>query len=129
MKLKQKHCTTPAICSCAGVNVTHLLISIIVIDKNRYLHTKINHQRESRLWVVTLVLYTCILIPLMQLKRTLASMFGLMIFDTKSMTKEMEFPEFASLAVARYEDLGGEDGEREEICSICLVEYEEEDAT
>lgn len=58
-------------------------------------------------------------------------MFGLVIFfsyETKGMAKEMEFPEFPSLPVARYEDLGGEDGEREDICSICLVGYEGEDA-
>ncbi|TKY50666.1 RING-H2 finger protein ATL18 [Spatholobus suberectus] len=93
---------------------------------------------RSRLWVVTIVFYTCILIPSMQLKRALVSMFGrLMIFfsyETKGMAKEMEFPEIPSLPVARYEDLrghscvGGEDGERDEICSICLVEYEGEDA-
>lgn len=88
---------------------------------------------QSRLWVVTIVFYTCILIPLMQLKKALASMLGLIMGFFSC--KETEFPEFPSLPVARFEDLGshscvGGDGERktEEICSICLVEFEGEDA-
>ena len=60
----------------------------------------------SRLWVVTIVFYTCILIPLMQLKKALASMV-LFSCETKGMAKEMEFPEIPSLPVARYEDLKG----------------------
>lgn len=84
---------------------------------------------QSRLWVVTIVFYTCILIPLMQLKKALASMV-LFSCETKGMAKEMEFPEIPSLPVARFEDLKGHncDEEKEEICSICLVEYEGEDA-
>ena len=91
---------------------------------------------QSRLWIVTILFYTCILIPLMQLKKALASMFGLMAFfccDSKAMAKEMEFPEIPSLPVARFQDVQehscvGEDGKSEEICSICLVEFEGEDA-
>lgn len=89
---------------------------------------------QSRLWVVTIVFYTCVMIPLMQLKRALGDMFGLIIVVFSScdgkgiMGREMEFPEIPSLPVARFEDLRG-DGEREEeICSICLVEFEGEDA-
>ncbi|KAJ1436370.1 Zinc finger, RING-type [Sesbania bispinosa] len=91
------------------------------------------------MWILTIVFYTCVLIPLMQLKRALSSMFGLILmvffsYDSKGITKEMEFPEIPSLPVARFEDLRsqssvGEDEQREEeICSICLVEFEGEDA-
>jgi len=79
---------------------------------------------QSRLWVVTIVFYTCILIPLMHLKR---SIMGLFSCETKGVAKDMEFPQTPSLPVARYQDLKG-DTETEETCSICLVEYEGEDA-
>nr|KYP75456.1 RING-H2 finger protein ATL4N [Cajanus cajan] len=85
---------------------------------------------QSQLWVVTIVFYTCFLIPLMELKRALVRVFGFMMFfscETKGVAKEMEFLEIPSLPVARYEDLRCEGGE-DEICSICLVEYEGEDA-
>jgi len=82
---------------------------------------------QSRLWVVTIVFYTCVLIPLMQLKRSITVLFSC---ETKCVAKDMEFPETPSLPVARYQDLNCHncDAEREEICSICLVEYEGEDA-
>ncbi|CAI8601697.1 unnamed protein product [Vicia faba] len=82
---------------------------------------------QSRWWIVTIVLYTCVFIPLKQLKRSLANMFGqtlLFLFSCES--KEIEFPA-PSLPVAWFEDLKG-DGDEEEICSICLVEFEGEDA-
>nr|AFK48359.1 unknown [Lotus japonicus] len=86
---------------------------------------------QSQLWVVTIVFYTCILIPLKELKGALASLFGLFSKDV------VEFlAVISSLPVARFEDLrrqccceGGDDDElREKICSICLVEFEGEDA-
>ncbi|KAK7390762.1 hypothetical protein VNO78_18825 [Psophocarpus tetragonolobus] len=77
---------------------------------------------ECRLWVATIVFYTCVLIPLRQLRRAVARV---LICDSER-GKEMEFPEFPSLPVSRYEDL--RDGHRQEICSICLVEYEGPDA-
>ncbi|KAE9589286.1 putative transcription factor C2H2 family [Lupinus albus] len=77
---------------------------------------------HSHMWIVTIVFYTCILIPLMQLKRLLSSMFC--VYDMKGVSKEIEFPQIPSLPVARFEDLR----ETEEICSICLVDFEGEDA-
>ncbi|KAK7270070.1 hypothetical protein RIF29_22959 [Crotalaria pallida] len=96
---------------------------------------------QSRMWIVTIVFYTCILIPLMQLKKALASiLFGFMFLfcDSKGYmsSKEDEFPQIPSLPVARYEDLrchscdGGDEMRKieEEVCSICLLEFEGEDA-
>ncbi|CAL0300461.1 unnamed protein product [Lupinus luteus] len=88
---------------------------------------------QSRIWIVTIVFYTCIWIPLMQLKRALTSMFS--FHDNKCLSEESEFPQIPTLPVARYEDLrnhcceGGEENRRkDEICSICLVQFEGEDA-
>lgn len=82
---------------------------------------------HSPLWVVTIVFYTCVFIPLMQLKRSIMVFFS---SETKGVPTDMDFPQTPSLHVGRYQDLKGHegDGEREESCSICLVEYEEEDA-
>ncbi|XLT46293.1 hypothetical protein HN873_038897, partial [Arachis hypogaea] len=46
----------------------------------------------------------------------------------KGISKEIQFPEIPSLPVARFQDLQclGEDDD--ETCSICLVEFEDEDA-
>jgi hypothetical protein len=59
-------------------------------------------------------------------------MFGLTLMfvfssEHKCATKEMEFLEIPSLPVARFDDLD-EDEDQDEICSICLVEFEGEDA-
>ena len=87
---------------------------------------------QSRLWIVTIVLYTCVFIPIKQIKSSLANMFGLtLIFlfssEHKCAAKEMEFLEIPSLPVARFNDLD-KDEDQDEICSICLVEFEGEDA-
>lgn len=84
---------------------------------------------KSRMWILTIVFYTCVLIPLMQLKMSLANMFGVILMflfscETKCIAKEMEFPEISSLPVARFNDLRGHGGDGDEICSICLVEFE-----
>ncbi|MCI50218.1 RING-H2 finger protein ATL18, partial [Trifolium medium] len=61
-------------------------------------------------------------------------MYGLTLMfffssEHKCAAKEMEFLEIPSLPVARFKDLGeDEDENEEEICSICLVEFEGEDA-
>ncbi|KAF7811560.1 RING-H2 finger protein ATL18 [Senna tora] len=88
---------------------------------------------ESRWWMVTIVLYTCIWIPLVGLKRALIALFS---FKGTSST-HMEWPEFPLLPVARYEDLKtttttthkssssiSETTIIEEDCSICLLEFE-----
>lgn len=83
---------------------------------------------QSRWWIVTIVLYTCVFIPLKQIKSSLANMFGLILmFFFTCESKEREFQEIPSLPVARFQDLKG-DKDEEEICSICLVEFEGEDA-
>ncbi|KAL2323922.1 hypothetical protein Fmac_022980 [Flemingia macrophylla] len=82
---------------------------------------------QSRLWVVSIVLYTCILIPLMELKRALGRVV-LFSCETKLVAREMDLVETPSLPVTRYEDLRFECEDHDEICSICLVEYEGEDA-
>ncbi|RYQ93338.1 hypothetical protein Ahy_B09g099610 [Arachis hypogaea] len=85
---------------------------------------------QSRLWIVTILLYTCILIPLMQLKKALFGCY--MAFFScntiKGMSKEIQFPEISSLPVARFQDLQCLREDDDETCSICLVEFEDEDA-
>ncbi|KAL5066761.1 hypothetical protein RYX36_017648, partial [Vicia faba] len=55
-------------------------------------------------------------------------MFGpILMFLFSCESKEIEFSETPSLPVACFEDLEGDEDE-EEICSICLVEFEGEDA-
>ncbi|KEH44462.1 anaphase-promoting complex subunit 11 RING-H2 finger protein [Medicago truncatula] len=60
---------------------------------------------------------------------SLANIFGLILmfffsYESKCTAKEMEFPDIPSLPAVRFEDL---DGDEDEICSICLVEFERED--
>ncbi|MED6119604.1 hypothetical protein PIB30_013241 [Stylosanthes scabra] len=90
---------------------------------------------QSPLWIVTIVFYTCILIPLMQLKKAVFGCYMALFLGceiTKGMSKEIQFPEIPSLPVARFQDLKclREEHEEssEETCSICLVEFEDEDA-
>ncbi|MED6110983.1 hypothetical protein PIB30_048043 [Stylosanthes scabra] len=88
---------------------------------------------QSPLWIVTIVFYTCILIPLMQLKKAVFGCYMALFFGceiTKGMSKEIQFPEIPSLPVARFQDLQclREEESSEETCSICLVEFEDEDA-
>jgi len=87
---------------------------------------------QSRLWIVTIVLYTCVFIPLKQLKMSLANIFSLILmfffsYESKFVAKEMVFPEIPSLPAVRFEDLDGDEDYEDEICSICLVEFERED--
>ncbi|KAE9618568.1 putative transcription factor C2H2 family [Lupinus albus] len=88
---------------------------------------------QSRIWIVTIVFYTCILIPLMKLKRAFTSMF--LFYDIKCISNETEFAKIPTLPVARYENLrnnccegGNENRMKDEICCICLVLFVGEDS-
>ncbi|GMN50150.1 hypothetical protein TIFTF001_019312 [Ficus carica] len=100
---------------------------------------------QSNFGVATIVFYTCIWIPLLQLKNALSSLFGLVFFitfppplpatsssATATATATSTEP---GLPVCRFVDLhnhGGCGTRRtgqitEETCSICLAEFEEQD--
>ncbi|KAI4313136.1 hypothetical protein L6164_026143 [Bauhinia variegata] len=91
---------------------------------------------QSRMWVATIVFYTCIWIPLQQLKSILQRLVGFIFFfsyDSTGRAMAMELLEAPLLPATRYQDLlshscVGEEGKVEETCSICLVEFEGEDA-
>jgi RING-H2 zinc finger protein RHA1 len=79
---------------------------------------------QSRLCMATIVFYTCILIPFLQLKKALLS-----IFKPQPVVKS--FNE-GYLPVTRFEDYLQSYNKRgnenvEEMCSICLVEFDRED--
>jgi RING-H2 zinc finger protein RHA1 len=79
---------------------------------------------QSRLCMASIVFYTCIWIPFLQLKRALVTMMGFLLFSSTSRPVE-SFCEPAYLPAARFEDM--QRCNVEEMCSICLVEFERED--
>lgn len=80
---------------------------------------------ESRLWIATLVFYTCVLIPLRQLKNAVSTLFcGC---NTKDKGKQMEWPEIPLLPATTYNDLHLQTLNSDHDCSICLVEFGDED--
>ena len=106
---------------------------------------------QSRFCIATIVFYTCIWIPLLQLKKALFGLLGYIIF----FTYEQAFMESSNsvnvnaqpwLPVSRFVDLKlsqstsrssgcrsrndvvcDQVADDEETCSICLVEFEKED--
>ncbi|KAL5562285.1 hypothetical protein UlMin_032032 [Ulmus minor] len=90
----------------------------------------------SRFCVASIVFYTCVWIPLVQLKKALGRALGIISFFFFAY-KQPEDEGFGAvqpcLPVARYVDLqsynsrGKTKGKVEESCSVCLVEFEKED--
>lgn len=100
---------------------------------------------NSSFCTVTLIFYTCVWIPYLQLKRGLLRVLGFVFpwYRAEESWQVMMNNDIVSLPVARFEDLkqyyskccgrgnddiiGEEEEEEEEVCSICLVELEKED--
>lgn len=83
---------------------------------------------QSRLCMATIVFFTCVWIPFLQLKKALATMMGFAFFTSRPMESFGD----VYLPATRFEELqrygsGGNDDNVEEMCSICLVEFEKED--
>lgn len=88
---------------------------------------------HTRLSMATIVFYTCLWIPLLQLKRTLLSL----LFNCNDKSRQDlqgDRPQIPELPATMYEDLqrhycSSLDGSmlEEEICSICLLKFEGED--
>ncbi|KAM1212037.1 hypothetical protein TB2_003568 [Malus domestica] len=80
--------------------------------------------------MATIFFYTCFWIPFHQMKKFLARLFSGVIFFTNFQQQEEE--DCMSLSVARFQDLQAHGTKRcaqvlEETCSVCLVDFEEED--
>ncbi|KAF4359690.1 hypothetical protein G4B88_000501 [Cannabis sativa] len=98
---------------------------------------------QSRFCVVTIIFYTCIWIPLLQLKKSLIGLLKNIIFFNFDQN-DYEINNHANavqpwLPISRYVDLKlksqnkkveeeeEEEEEEEALCSICLVDFEKED--
>ncbi|KAK9286868.1 hypothetical protein L1049_015274 [Liquidambar formosana] len=88
---------------------------------------------QSPFCTATLILYTCIWIPFLQIKHSLLRIIGF-IFRTYQPAVESYIHgiRLADLPVARYQDLLDSssrwgNGRVDEMCSVCLVEFERED--
>ncbi|CAI9770461.1 unnamed protein product [Fraxinus pennsylvanica] len=91
---------------------------------------------QSHLSTATLILFTCIWIPFHQIKQALLIIFGLLVYafyrgDNVHLHQEpiqvvLDLPEcqFQDLDLSKN---GEDDRGIEEICSICLMEFENED--
>lgn len=76
--------------------------------------------------MATIVFFTCVWIPLRQLKTTIESMLGVLLGRTYQ-PLTMESPPFeVKLPVCRFEELQ-RGGGLEDICSVCLAEFTGED--
>lgn len=78
---------------------------------------------QSRLCMASVAFYIFIVIPLLQLKRGLDRILGFLLFKNadEGFVEELA----AYLSVSRFEEL--EEAE-EGMCSICLMEFEKDDA-
>ncbi|KAG7022803.1 AP-1 complex subunit sigma-2, partial [Cucurbita argyrosperma subsp. argyrosperma] len=77
--------------------------------------------------VATIVLFTCVWIPLCQLKTFLESMIGILSGRTyQQLTMEL-LPCEVKLPVCRFEELHRGSASEEDICSVCLAGYTGED--
>ncbi|KAF4373932.1 hypothetical protein F8388_007838 [Cannabis sativa] len=98
---------------------------------------------QSRFCVVTIIFYTCIWIPLLQLKKSLIGLLKNIIFFNFDQN-DYEINNHANavqpwLPISRYVDLKlksqnkkveeEEEEEEEALCSICLVDFEKEDVS
>ncbi|KAG6653707.1 hypothetical protein CIPAW_05G095800 [Carya illinoinensis] len=87
---------------------------------------------QSRFGIATIVFYTCLWIPLVQVKKALVRIVGLLLFfSTSQCNAESLNHEALYLPVTRFTDLqrysNGGNENVEDTCSICLVEFERED--
>ncbi|EXB40454.1 RING-H2 finger protein ATL18 [Morus notabilis] len=92
---------------------------------------------QSHFCVATIVFYTCVWIPLLQLKKALSGILGMVSFIYQRPLMDITTSNTAAepwLPVSRFVDLPGRgtcqrrSGQTmEESCSICLAEFEEQD--
>ncbi|KAM1031531.1 hypothetical protein C1H46_000461 [Malus baccata] len=85
---------------------------------------------QSHLGMAVIFFYTCFWIPFHQMKKFLGRLFFGVIFFAHFQQQEEE--ECMSLPVARFQDLQAHGTKRcgqvlEKTCSVCLVDFEEED--
>ncbi|KAM1243810.1 hypothetical protein ACFX2G_036020 [Malus domestica] len=85
---------------------------------------------QSHLGMAVILFYTCFWIPFHQMKKFLGRLFFGVIFFAHFQQQEEE--ELMSLPVARFQDLQAHGTKRcrqvlEKTCSVCLVDFEEED--
>ncbi|KAI3442382.1 uncharacterized protein J3R85_001121 [Psidium guajava] len=85
---------------------------------------------ESGVSAAMLIFYTCMWLPLMQLRRAVSRVLAFISCKHEPQESSCSF----QLPVGRFQDLqkageggGGGDGDHEKTCSICLVDYEGED--
>lgn len=84
---------------------------------------------QSRLCMATIVFYTCIWVPFLQLKKAFAMTMGFVFFTSPPVESFTQ----AYLPATRFDDMQRNSSSRgnndnvEEMCSICLVEFERED--
>lgn len=86
---------------------------------------------QSPICMATIVFYTCFWIPFLQLKQALLGIMGLLMFTSHDEPVVDSFNE-GYLPVTRFEDYLQSYNNRgnenvEEMCSICLVEFDRED--
>lgn len=77
--------------------------------------------------IATIVFLTCVWIPLLQLKAAIARMFGVLSSRTCQTVATASPPFEVELLVCRFKELQRAGGSEEEICSVCLSEFTEED--
>ncbi|KAL6217879.1 hypothetical protein ACLB2K_011096 [Fragaria x ananassa] len=94
---------------------------------------------QSGLTMATILFYTCFWIPFMQFKKALAGIISDVLFLSDILKPEDHTAccnlDQLSLPVARFQDLqgycsterSGQDSLEAETCSVCLVEFEDED--
>ncbi|XP_004292319.1 PREDICTED: RING-H2 finger protein ATL18-like [Fragaria vesca subsp. vesca] len=94
---------------------------------------------QSGLTMATILFYTCFWIPFMQFKKALAGIISDVLFLSDILKPEDHTAccnlDQLSLPVARFQDLqgycsterSGQDSHEAETCSVCLVEFEDED--
>ncbi|KAL2461121.1 RING-H2 finger protein ATL18 [Abeliophyllum distichum] len=84
---------------------------------------------QSHLSTATLILITCIWIPFHQIKQFILTIFGILFYAfRRTDSVHLHQEAILDLSVWRFQDL--EDDQIlgiEEICSICLMEFENED--
>ncbi|KAI6677443.1 hypothetical protein NL676_038239 [Syzygium grande] len=82
---------------------------------------------QSGVSTAMLIFYTCMWLPLMQLRRAISRVLAFIFCKYQPQESSSSF----QLPVGRFQDLQKsgevEDGDHEKTCSICLVDYEGED--
>lgn len=93
---------------------------------------RIVYGHESPISIVTILFYTCMWAPFLEIKRSMLKIMGLVLSTCHwGGSHQEERSCVVDLPVARYKDLQRNNNDnwgRDEVCSVCLVEFEGEDA-